>query len=449
MGNIARYRLVLQTTLVSQFAKGAASPSRAMAYRLAAAYIFCGVMASVLRSSIQRADVPVDVPLRLTVALVILIGFMTSGLLFLTFHGALSAQVSQKSLFRTLAIPRFVRLICTIAPSIAALGTLMVGGCLFLAELARAMQLPGVVICAGWIVGLMSGHGLVLAVKPRQLSVKVVWFMVVIATSFKLIEWLFTAQWQPAVSIGSYTICGLAGLPLTGYLQHYRWGYSVQDVHAIPVSRAMLPNFLPYSWWFILKLVRSRRSRQSFLLVLGVSSAIASTIVLRKITVPQPLLLLQIPALLAATFACDIRGLSRRYIPGEMMLFGSLRTFIKTQLWAVVLAAWLIGLPVVYAVHPQVSSSLSFLLMYLIVQSFAAVVGLLASTLFVPHAGEVGAQLFAALFVTSFLTGLPRIMPQISFDQPAAGRLSLLISVLCIVAGMSIETIRRKRYGRS
>src|SRR5690606_36549562 len=68
------------------------------------------------------------------------------------------------------------------------------------------------------------------------------------------------------------------------------------------------------------------------------------------------------------------------------------------------------GLPILFALHGQANSSLTFALYYAAIQIFANMSGLFSGTLLVPSDSEIGSQFFTVILATSLIYAVPKMV---------------------------------------
>lgn len=443
---------LLSTMLAVHFAKDSSRPLRGAIYRICAAYAFALVFGMLLSRSVARAELPVDVPLRVTAPIIMGFGYIFSGLLMLTMQA--NQQGAQRTLAflrttRLLPIAKPVRYITQIAPSLLVLGVLYAFGVQIILALAKSMQHPGWLLALTLAAGLLAGYGLLLMAWPRTALQKGFLFVAVVSTALWLLDWTLTSNSESAVQAGSYSMLALFSMSLVGLVHQYNFGYELPISEQASQLKPLIPGMLPYAAWFALKLWRNGRSRTAFFLAISLSLLTAISIVIRRKTFSDPYPALLFGAVLASTFACDVRGVLRRHLPPEMPLLHGLRSVVVAQVWTVLCIGLVVGLPVFFAVHSDASNSGHFLLFYVCIQLFASLGGLLASAVFVPAAGETGSQFFAAIMATGLLLGFPKAAG-ITGASPVSQAPYWLAAAACFSLFIyGIELIRRRSYGRT
>lgn len=443
---------LFRTLLILHFAKGSVRPFRTAILRLAMTYLCALVFGYLLSRTMSQLTLPTDIPLRVVLGMVTGLGFVLGGLLMLTTqanqNGATKSAIFQRQL-RLLPISPVIRWLLQIVPNLLVVGAIAVFGSMLITPISHALQQPTFALLAAWIAGLVSSYGFVLLPKPQHLVNKGVVFVAVIALAFRLLDWMFTSTGLFAVQVGPYVLLIMLAMPIAGLYDQYRHGYALRPSWQASNFAALMPKFIPTKAWFVVKLWRNVRSRNALLLAISLSALTAASIVIRHKVFTDPYPVLLFGAILAATFACEVRGLMRRHLPPEAPLLTGLRGLVWSQLGVVIVVGFVIGLPVFFALNHQAVNSFQFLIFYCYLQAFASCAGLLASTLFVPGNGESGAQFFAAILATSLLLGFPKIA-KLS-DVPYGRQMPYWIFSAVVLTGgvFVIENIRRKNYGRT
>ena len=447
--------LLLRTILAVTFAKGSSNPLTNALLRIGIGYGLAIVLAIALRGAVERVAIPVGVPLLVLVDVVLLFGFVLGGLVMLTMSAGRSEQdayMKLQQMLWLLPLSRNVRWAIHIIAGVIALGMLGIFGALIAVFIVSNASLSGwdtsLLVCS-WCSGLASGYGLTLLRRPQKYVLKSVVYVGVVGLSISLLNWVFghpahgLSEWAMAVVIV------LCMSPVAGYMQSYAHnstGGSLQETKH--VKHALIPLYVPPGSWFVVKIWRNSRTRGAFVFALFLNTVVSLSLVLRHTIVSQPYSMLLFGAILASTFAADIRGVMRRHNPPESLLVSGMRGLVWSEIRAVVALAVIVGLPLLFALHGQTDNSAMFVLFFGCLQLFGATSGLFASTLLVPSAGEGGTQFFTGMLATGFLVAFPKIahLSDVAYSQQPS--YWLLGSVVCIAGIFGIENIRRKTYGR-
>jgi hypothetical protein len=182
-------------------------------------------------------------------------------------------------------------------------------------------------------------------------------------------------------------------------------------------------------------------------LALSLNVFLASYICIQKKTFNDPLGLLVISGVLTATFACDLRGIMRRYKVIELRV-KNIKSALQIEAVAATASGFVIGLPLLLAVRAQVTSLTTLISYFVAFQSCCALLGLLAGTLFVPGAGETGNQFFAGILAMTAILAFPKLthLSDVAYvAQVPAWLAGAAVTGLVIYA---TEQLRRRNYGR-
>lgn len=447
-----RYSLLWRTVLVVNFAKGTRRPLASAVSRILFGYGVATVLGVMLTPAVRQVDIPAGLPWLLIANLVVLIGFVLGGLISLTMLAAQSAKTRQATLYNILRLqplPKRVRWLTRTLPSFLVIGMLGLCGGLLLDIVVRTAGYSVMVVVGFWLAGLASGYGLSLLTKSRLVLSKAAIYALLIAGAVMLLDQSLKLD-DPRHYTGlAWLVNAICLMPLYGFWQSYRHSNSTHIESGRSTTLALIPQFVSAHSWFLVKVWRNARTRSALSLALLLNSLVAVVLVIRRIAPSDPHALLFIGAMLAATFAGDVRGVIRRHMPPEMVLVRGLRGMVWSEVRAVLLCGIVIGLPLLFALHRHADNSFLFLLFYLCLQSFAVMAGLLASTLFVPAAGEAGSQFFTGIAATGALVAFPKLaqLSQTSYAKQSA--YWLLAGVLLGLGIYIIEIIRRKTYGRT
>lgn len=447
-----RYKKLWKTLLIVHFAKDVPHPLNSAIIRLMGGYVVAIVLGWIVAQPIAKANLPPDLPATLLLTLVLLIGFIIGGFLLLVINTAQSGS-QRGTAFQRVAklapLSKWCYWWIIITPSIVILGMIAVFGAMLIAKIAPQMGVSALQTDGVLLVGLLCGHGCTLLRSPSRLAHKGMLFMGVIILAGVLLDRLLTSYSPVAARVITTIVDVLLGVFLIGFVHAYRSGLRrANDEHNTQV-RQLIPTILPMASWLTVKLWRNPRTRASFLLAITLSSISAFIIILRHKTFADPYQLLLLGALFATTFACDVRGAMRRHIPPELVLLKGAKGIVRSEIGTVIISGIMIGLPMFFALQSSTTNSLLFIVSFVSVQVFASLAGLFASTLFVPGAGDTGAQFFAAMVASATVFMLPKAT---HFSDISVAAQSLRWFVASFVAAMTIyiiELIRRHNYGRS
>lgn len=446
-----QYKKLVQALLVVHFAKDSPRPLRSAFLRLFAAYCAALVLGLVCAKALAKADLPPGIPEQIALAAGSLLGFLLAGLLLLSLGAAESnrgASSFQRNI-RLMPLRPIARWSLQVLPGLLILGAVAIPLGLVVVTFARNMKLTPVLQVVAITVGLLAGQGFVMLSRPRGLSGKAIVFVGLIAAGLWLLEQTVSSKYDFLLDHGARLLVLAVVLMLSGFSQLYHNGYQIFSPLGSVNKRQLIPKYLPTSSWLFVKLWRNRRTRGSFLLAFGFNLCLAAAIIIKRTVFNDPSDVLLIGGVLAATFACDVRGVMRRYLPPEMVLLNGLKSIVWSQAVAVLVLGLAIGLPMFYTLNSQAINSTSFLLSFVALQSFCSMAGLLASTILVPAQGEVGSQFFSAAIAMGVLTLFLKYA-RLGTTSLAAQHLCWLVASLILFTFVYItEKIRRSNYGRT
>ncbi len=438
---------IIQVVMAGNFAKNSAKPVSVALFRVTIACAIAATVSHILAKSLIGYQLPTDVPLRIMIVLVALIGFVICGLLQLS-RGQRATQVGTgaRGVFWLLPLRRSERIIAEVLPGLITVSILFCLGSAIIGQIASAMQLSWLALQLSWCLGLSAGLG-VSIYFDRQIVRTILLFITIIIVSMRLLQMVYISQSEMITNYIPYVAQIVVLWPVYGYVRMAKrkaYGVHIQESKQHP---AVIPEKVPTSWWMLVKIWRNNRTRTSFFIIFSLSIILAGTMTLRKLTIENPYPYMLISATLVATFCCELRGLMRRVLPPEAVTLRGIRSVIFGEFGVGLTSALLIGLPLLLALQnsPQVTSF--FVISYLVYQVFGACAGMIAGSIFVPQNDEMGSQFFAALASSAIVIGLPKFL---SFRYEVGG-ISIpqclgLLLVLCI-GSLVIESLRRKRYG--
>lgn len=447
-----RYKFLWRTLLIVHFAKDGSKPFVSACIRLVTGYTGAFVFGFLLAKPIRRIGLPQGLPPAFLLSIALVLGFIIGGFLLL------AVSASQTATNKATVLQRIVKLIplskvqrwlVAIAPPLLVLGMVGVFGGVLIAFAASAMEINGFLSVLVWTVGLLCGNGCLLLHKPSTLVMKGLVFIGLVISESMLLDKLLTTQSQKAQQIILYGINGAILIFIKGFWDVYHHGIGSQSGERGTQEKQLIPDVLPNSAWFMVKLWRNRRTRAGLLLALTLSMSSAASMLIRHRTFTDPFQLLLLGAILAATFGCDVRGVMRRNTPPEIVLLNGTKGIVMAEVTSVLICGLAIGLPMFMALHASADNQLLFLLSFISIQIFASLAGLFASTIFVPGSGDTGSQFFAAVLSSGVILSIPKISHFSDISYRMQSVCWLMASGLVCGVIYTTELIRRNNYGRT
>ncbi len=444
--------LLFRSMLIVNFSKHTVRPFANAVSRLLVAFFIALSLGLITSSAIKHATLPNDLPPRLIMVIALALGYILGGFVMLAMGSSQTTQsrgtVFQRIL-KTLPLTRLTQWGIILAAPLLVLGVISTFGLSPIVTLSRIMNFNVYAGILSWSIGLLAGFGCLILHFPKTLALKGLLFAITVSIILVMFDKVLSIQNDHDLNLLLMTICGTILVQLVGFWQSYQHGIVLLQDKVNAEEKQLIPTVLPSNAWFLVKLWRNRRTRNSFYIVIVLSITSAISIVLRHKNFEDPYSILMFGAILSAMFACDVRGVMRRNIPPEMVLLKGTKGIVRAELVAVFWCSFIIGLPIFMAVHSMATNPLMFALFFLTVQLFSATAGLLASTLFVPGAGDTGAQFFSAALATITVLGLPKFghFSDVSYD--AQFSYWLMASIVLCVAVYVTELIRRRHYGRA
>ena len=211
--------------------------------------------------------------------------------------------------------------------------------------------------------------------------------------------------------------------------------------------RFILPAKLLEHYWFLVKVIRNQRTIQGFLFSLIISISIATAIYIRHLAEISYWLWLIVGGILAGAFAADVRGLSRRYKTAEIFCLKGTSYMLSSQFVSTYILALVINIPLLLVMFTF--SSWQIIAPFICIQFAAVAVGLLASSIFVPQAGEPGSQFMSATLSTILLLGAYKLISMVDLLESVTmvGFSWILYGLICYILMSIVENNRKRNYG--
>lgn len=440
---------ILKLALVNSFGRNALHPALAARLRLVVAFgaaIILGVLAA---KPINGAPLPQDLPWGWLISgLFFLVFCITSFLLlilFSSFYGARRVNALIK-ITTLLPINRMEAWVVTRLPLMiiaAVVASFMVPLVTALAaELAVSMPLLVLIT----LISIFSSLGFVL-VPDMRLALKAGLLIIYSAGGV----WLLEKSMGWTEGSGDLVIGLLAVLPLTGYIgywQSYRTRLQAMNSQAQTTGSHISLRYIYYGW-FLLKLLRNHRTRSSILFCTILCVSLAVLVNFRSANGFADPSLLWFGAFCAAAFSSDIRGISKRYKTTEISGVKSVAFFVIHEFFAGYTIALLFGLPLLLVTLLAGESVLGPVLYFVCIVLAGISFGLVASTIFVPEDGNVGAQFFAAVAAVAGLFYAPKWLRFEDFPIHTQAYAWVAIGLLGLVGTYIIEFLRRRNYANA
>ncbi|HJQ07880.1 MAG TPA: hypothetical protein VJ836_00180 [Candidatus Saccharimonadales bacterium] len=411
-----------KASVAAAFGGGNKHPMRTGVGRLGCLAGACLGLGAILSSGVNSLELQAVHHIPLVFFIVVLIVQIIVGLVLVGaagMHWALQRDTFSKLLL-VLPISTTKRWLLLSLPSLilALLALLFLS--LPLAALCTKLGLSLLLLVPAAFIGTVSALGLTQSLPSRIGWIKVLFIPLALWTEYKLLH-IIATQYQteqttpyPSLLFGTivFACISLVGLQ----------AYSVQkDIATAARLKKVRTGALPPAWWCLKKIWRSPATRFSLLAAATLS---AGSLVLRQhLAMPADVLIL-IAALLAGTFAADIRALVRKVRPAEIIVLrGSIR-YVHTFLLAAIIAGAAAVLPVLLYIQE--------LQLYLpLIVGIAA--GIFAGSAIVPQTRDITAQVGATLLTVGVLFVLPQLpLLQAFYSGHSLLYESLLVTVLVI-----------------
>lgn len=443
------YAQLTKLIIITCFGRGAHRPFFNAILRITLAVIGSSLLGVALAKSLAGADIASGLPNLLLGAGIITVAFATTG--FVLLSAASSMLQDTKSPVRRLLIilplARSSRWLVLVLPLLIMDFILL---CLYV-PLAIGLSISSgasIFACvASVILGTMASTGFVLMRFKRLAFLKIISFILMVTTMVWLVDSALKSMDKTTSTLLLTSVFIIPLLGCLGFLQSYRYLELTGRVKSEDIITDMVPTRLVAPFWFVIKTLRNRRALVALGFCLFVSLSLAFGLHFRQQINLAGAGWLLFGSVLACSFASDMRGLSRRYKTPEVVALKGVPYFMLHQLGTALFLNSLIVSPLLFVVVLASPLPLMTVLFYSAgIVIAGTVLGLLSSTLFVPQNGEIGSQIFTALFAFIGLFGLPRVLRFSDQGLAAQAVYWLGIAVACFVAALIIEQIRRRNY---
>jgi hypothetical protein len=335
-------------------------------------------------------------------------------------------------LLKTLPLSPAHRSILLLLPTLVLTGfaLLLTTGALMV--LMRALAVPMPLVLAGSVVGALCGFGLARGL-PVCIGVRLGCIAAVTYAEYKLSTILYT---QKDIHVGAAVAYGMVLAVLVGLCVHtiLRRGNSPPRTRRGTIVR--MP-WAPPLFWPTKQLLR----RRSMLLSLGVGLLLSAglAVLCMRQNAADPSILGLLGALLAGSFASDIRALARRHRPAEITALRGTLYFVCMQAITAYLGGFIIAAPLLWTLAPTIP--VGFITQLIVGIS----VGLLCGALIVPEARDIMSQFLAVALILALLVGLPQV--PITSQLSAHGRavVDIGVTLICLIGSLGIES-KRNNY---
>ncbi len=394
-------------------------------------------LAAILQKPILGANLPTNIPWWWLSAISLVLGFAVIAFTQLLIVGVGFSMQHRgfSGLLQTLPLSLARKWYYSNLPAVFGLVITWVFGGLVLLPTALSLEVNIAVILVAWTVGSAAGFGFLLNYHPRGGGLKTIYLGVILAFCGQMLERAASAESKIA-----YLYVAICGLIIAIHLLGWRsiWKQKIRPSSPSKGRSARLPWPVPARFWFIVKVFYSDRLRTSISVALCLSITAALAISLRHTGSSLPKSWLLFCAMLASTLTADIRGLSQKKWPPEILLVRGPVNFVFGQIVSALLLSIVVTVPIVLALASQKNFGLPWgvwelVTCFLLVTGSASIIGLLASTLFVAGPNDVGQQTAAALtatvgdLVTAYITSSASSTVYYSLRWLAAGIAAAII----------------------
>ncbi len=447
-----QFKKLYKTVVLVNFSKDSSRPFMNALLRIFSAVAIALVVGKLIANIITKNQLPSDIPDQVIMTATIIPAFFLSGFSLMTLHANSGSVQKKDSLTRSvklMPLPRTTRWLVNLLPGLIILGILSIFSLTIIFPLSDNLEVSLLKVLISWFIGIVSGFGFVMQKFIVNSVLKSILFLFINFSSIYIFNLVFSAETEAGQNVLLSLINLLIFIPILLFIATL---FSTK-IHSFAVGsssdKQIIPLYLPASYWFMVKVWRNKRTRSTLLQSFTISLLISTYVILKNKVFTDPYVLLLFAAMLSAMVASEIRGIMRRYLPPEIILINGVKGIVKSEVITLAIINLIIGLPILFSVHGQSSNSFTFLIFYLVIQIFASIGGLLASTILVPANNEAGSQFFSVTMAMSLLYVVPKIakFSELKPDQQIIyWFLSALVAYGLVYA---IELIRRRKYGHA
>lgn len=443
--------LLYSTVVSTRFGSGSDRPLRTATLRIVGAFACALFVSFIMSKSIQNTQLPTGIPSNVLFAIVLTVGFILGGFTMLA-SGSIQQAGSRNVMQALLALMPLrsrQRWLCEILPVMIIWSILIVFGLATICVISQKIGVSRMLLNLAWTAGLFCGMAGQLAHRPSSLFIKTTIFIGQVALLLALFEHLLQPSGRQHLNLILSIMYITIGLHCYGVIE-LLFNLTVPYISDSNTEHMpLIPKYIPFYGWFLVKLWRNIRTRTSFGVALLLSLSTAVSILVRGTTFSDPYGMLILGAILASMFACDTRGTMKRNVPPEIVLLRGVRSLVKNEILGVLIYGIIIGLPMYFALHGNATNQILFLMFFVSVQAFSSIIGLLASTIFVPSTQDTGAQFISAVIASAAIVLFPRVA---QFSRVSVSVQVALWSEAAAIAWILVyfyEIVRRKQYGRT
>lgn len=335
----------------------------------------------------------------------------------------LTLPITRQRVWCMLLLPAFI--ICLL--SSALFGPLM---CKLLGQLDIPLSVS--VLILG--IGNLTALGLALGLKKGIMTYATVPCLYLI--EYKLLAYLNGSSSQDTLILFLLSVIFLLCIYLLGYGKKY----ILDEVRLTDKTAIIRTTFIPGSFWFIKKIVRTSSLRVGFCLTFAIAAALV--IISKILDLTNEIYFGVCGALVTAVLAADVRTITRRYKPPEIFCLKGTKAFECSQLLGGIYFCALAASPVLimsFILTPDPLATWKCALMIL----FGISAGFFAGSLIAPEPHDIIAQMSATLLSIGLLSLIYFVQDISLLSVP----LTLLgLTVLLVVGGAAIEYKRNHFY---
>lgn len=442
------YRKLAILTLVTSFGGGSSKPAKKAKNMILASCLAAVVCGNMLSKSLSQLNMATDIPLKIIFTLTAVLIFVILSFVMLPLSQKVDSKqsIGAKNL-QILPLSKLARWLVVITPLIAICTVVSLFFMPLLVSFASQLHTSLGVLILAYILGLTSAVGLALY-NFMPLTAKLFGFISLSALQFYMLDLIVKSSSRKSASLLILAVTASLIFCSAGLVYRFFVVSVKNHCNQSRLNKFKLPKVSLISQWYLLKVIRNKKTLTSLLFCFIIVTAIVGFATVRHQSI-SPESLYVLTSVLAVSLACEFRGISRQFKTPEILILKNVGFFVNSQIKSCVSAVMFVAIPATFYLAKFNSSASGTAWLYFLSILFAAsLVGLLSGTIFVPESGQLGAQFFSATFGVALLLIVPKIFNFNRLDINLQSVAWLILSGICCLGMMLIEENRIKNYGR-
>jgi hypothetical protein len=395
-----------------------------------------GIFFRYLTSTLPLAD---ELPFRWMFVLLFTAVYIFAGLIFCLFYANGQAAGRKISLtLQILPLSRQQRWYFSVLPSLFMASLLMIMTVPPLALLGRSGGLPDILTAVLSLLAITSAAGLTIYRRADTIII-----LLALAAVTALLPKLLQLAVRPGFLANLFLWPILLLMGFTGYLGWYR-SFTREPLQLLVKRRMAWASYLKLQWFWT-KLMRNTEAGRSWMVSIAMATLLAGILIWRQVAATNSLGWFFFCAVLAVSFATEVRAASRHYRTPEIVSVKNVSHFVLSEWLATMTCAVFMGLPVLAAVM-WATRDLQLIVTFVSLQLFAGSLGLLVGSLIVSEDHNLGSQFISACLASCLLFLMPKALGLTNFGirEQSIGWAGL--AAICLLITYLAEYKRRLHY---